>query len=260
MPFQFHQRTLDLLNITPQIDPAAVVALDALETLYGKKLPAAVREWYQLQGAPKHLTGNDNPVPVQELGRQYGKYPHLPDDLLLLVVENQAVCYWAVKWDESHDPPVFTVEENTHSPELILHRHADSFSDFVYTRVWDSWIEPYWLETIDEIPYTVQLQELLAQRYTPQTITYNDIMLGGQITYRFSLDHEGQIIAWVAEDSAQVYIASTKEATLISMAADVLRTSKTPDQLDFYSDLGGEEQEQLIKRIEQTIHPQRKIL
>jgi len=58
---QYHADTLRLLGVTPRVDPDAVGRITQAETACGRRLPAALREWYVLAGAEELLTLDEQP-------------------------------------------------------------------------------------------------------------------------------------------------------------------------------------------------------
>jgi hypothetical protein len=95
-------------------------------------------------------------VPVQDLGRPFWDWlypehdhsaePHQLDGLvqaglLVVMIENQGVCTWAVKLDGSDDPPVVVEVDSINSAdspsEVRWEPCAASFSTFLYCRAWD---------------------------------------------------------------------------------------------------------------------------
>jgi hypothetical protein len=137
-----HRRTFDLLGIEPPVSEASVRQLDELERHRGITLPASVREWYVRDGAVARLSGHrneDHASPIAELGQPLTHAEGAPFDavahgLLPVLVENQAVCTWAVCLDGTEDPPVVVAVDG----QLADWRpHAETFSAFVYGRLWD---------------------------------------------------------------------------------------------------------------------------
>jgi hypothetical protein len=115
---------------------AALGVLSQREAELGFTLPAAVRAWYAIEGASELLRrGLDGQgIPIEELGAPYAGLSDEPIDLvregrLLLLVENQGVCSWAVRLDGSDDPPVDIEYDSMPEPEW--HPFAHSFSAFV---------------------------------------------------------------------------------------------------------------------------------
>lgn len=137
----YHQRTIELLNITPEIDPNAVQALDHLEKTLNRRLPPSLREWYSLKNALSYINGNQDRVfPIQALIDD--PLNMLADDMLFLIDENQDVCGWALDLNGTDDPPVLMSDEDFD----WWHDFADTFSDFVFIRVWDfGWSDSYFL-------------------------------------------------------------------------------------------------------------------
>jgi hypothetical protein len=94
-------------------------------------------------------------VPVHGLGRPFSDWypehddpakPHRLVDfvragLLVVMLENQGVCTWAVKLDGSDDPPVVVAVDSRRSAaspsEVRWEPCAGSFSTFMYCRAWD---------------------------------------------------------------------------------------------------------------------------
>jgi hypothetical protein len=71
---RYHAETLRLLGITSQVDPDAVKRIAQAEAAIGRRLPAAVREWYALSGAEEFLTLDDNAsgvVPLAEVLEEF---------------------------------------------------------------------------------------------------------------------------------------------------------------------------------------------
>lgn len=99
-------------------------------------LPGAVREWYTIDGASELLRrGLDaQGIAIEELGAPCTGFSEEPLDLvpegrLLLLVENQGVCSWALRLDGSDDPPVDIEYDSMPEPEW--QPFAPSFSAFV---------------------------------------------------------------------------------------------------------------------------------
>jgi hypothetical protein len=94
-------------------------------------------------------------VPVYGLGREVSDWyterddpakPHQLDEfiragLLVVMIENQGVCTWAVKLDGADDPPVVVEVDSRRSAsspsEVRWEPCAVSFSTFMYCRAWD---------------------------------------------------------------------------------------------------------------------------
>jgi hypothetical protein len=57
---QYHAETLRLLAVKPRLDPDAASRIGRAEAASGRRLPAALREWYMLAGAEELLTLDDD--------------------------------------------------------------------------------------------------------------------------------------------------------------------------------------------------------
>ncbi|KAB1978550.1 hypothetical protein F8144_39675 [Streptomyces triticiradicis] len=137
---------------------AAVARLDALAARHGRALPQSVRHWYSLADATAILEPErraDHVYPVDDLGQPEAYYWPTDDEgwpegleeqeerefdpmahgLLPFLQENQGVYCLAVQLDGSEDPPVLLSWDGVQPGTWTA--HADTFSQWVYTRVWD---------------------------------------------------------------------------------------------------------------------------
>jgi hypothetical protein len=64
---RYHADTLRRLAVVPWFDPGAADRIARAESDCGRRLPAAVREWYSLAGAEELLTLGDNACGVVAL-------------------------------------------------------------------------------------------------------------------------------------------------------------------------------------------------
>ncbi|MER7274881.1 SMI1/KNR4 family protein [Dactylosporangium sp. NPDC000244] len=148
---QYHARSLALAGRTAETSPDAVAALDRFAAERGFPLPASVREWYSLaagQEILRRFSNDDRVYAAHELGRPEECSPDDESDqerewdpvaeiqLLPFMIENQGVCFWAVKLDGSDDPPVMISLDDLEPTDEWTMLSA-SFSDLVYTRIWD---------------------------------------------------------------------------------------------------------------------------
>src|SRR4051794_22666822 len=87
-----------------------VATVRAIEKRIKRRLPPAVREWISYCGDLGYCSGQDHPIPLDELGEprwltRDTRYDAVADGYLVLMVENQGCCKWAVRLD-GEDPPV----------------------------------------------------------------------------------------------------------------------------------------------------------
>lgn len=143
MGLKYHQPTFDLLKQEPVMFPLASTWLENLENEIGHHLAPSVREWYSIEGCHDILaehSNQDHPIPLRNLGAGRKIEAAVEPDslqsvtLLEIMIENQGVCTWAVKLDDSDDPPVFVSFDDEDSPWQLAANH---FSDFIYSWVWD---------------------------------------------------------------------------------------------------------------------------
>jgi hypothetical protein len=161
----YHQQTVSLLDPVPQVSSEAQAALDERERALGIRIPAAVREWYSLEGAVRLLetySNDDNPIPIENLGERDEDWyafqevirrqeietdsPGLLDpgdpewqgdtldrNRLVFMYAHQSVCRWAVPLDRGDDPVVLVQNDGMTG----WRKASDRFSSFVYTYIWN---------------------------------------------------------------------------------------------------------------------------
>jgi hypothetical protein len=129
---KYHYRTVEFLKITPEISEDALRVIANQESLCGRQMPTAVREWYSLVGATDLLRdfGNqDNPVPLQELW--------LPENVdsgfVYFLGENQGVWSAYIRLDGSDDPSVVaSYDDWPQDPHSYAWENWGPFADFVF--------------------------------------------------------------------------------------------------------------------------------
>ncbi len=224
---RFHTKTFALLGIEPSVSPSAVELLDQVEKRIGRPLPASVREWYELRGAYRLLlehSNDDPPVDISHFGEpardSRGGGPHdlIARDLLLFRWENQAVCTWAICLDGSDDPPV-VVDVDTQFSTWT--RCADSFSQHVYSWVWDyalimgpSHSNDLLIQT-ENLLFSENALDFVDNHFQAELVTYG---WPGATQYRFF--SEGQrILIWVDEGYATWFLAASSEDALMNLVS-----------------------------------------
>lgn len=126
-----HDRALKLLA---QLLPAGPMdAVLECEARLGLRLPASVREWFgPLNGA--ELLGRYSNTDRAVLPRDFEVVKLGARPMIIVLHENQSVCWWAFEFDGSDDPPVHV---NVNPPPDDLTQYAPTFSEFVYVRMFD---------------------------------------------------------------------------------------------------------------------------
>lgn len=212
---KYHSKTLALMGIKPRISPSAVQSLDLAERKIGRELPAAVREWYELEGACEFLlewSNDDPPVEISCLGDpQPASVQHI-HDFLVFRWENQGVCVWAIQMDENDDPPVMVAV----NPEFNWVQAAASFSQHLYACAWD--YVAFWRRVKnDELLIQAQNQPLskgawafLSNRFESEPVTHG---WPGHTQYRFFKEDQ-RILIWASDDQADWYLAAGDEESL----------------------------------------------
>src|SRR5919197_4760568 len=176
---RFHQSACDLLGLAPTVDLDERAALTERERQLGVRLPAALVEWYSLRGAMDVLAGatGARPLGTTELGEPPdgwgGGVAHLVEQGLLVIrVEHQGACHWAVRLDDGADPRVL-VEVGSQGNGVIWRLHAASFSDYVFTLAWDrlAFVLPYCLAAQDQ-PLERRDLAMLEREFTQRQRTW----------------------------------------------------------------------------------------
>ncbi len=204
----YHQAAIDLIQHQSEFSSASKELLNRFEERSGIRLPAAVREWYELEGAVELLaaySNDDHPVPIESFGE--GGNEQLRTGVsdgstlrrLVMLHENQGVCRWAVLLNGSDDPPVEVEIEFTASKPTWQH-HADSFSAWIYTRIADH----RWLSDIENacalgaqyqrsVPVVVTCLRTMMEE-GPRTYAWP-----GKTNYRF-LTEDRTLLIWDQEN------------------------------------------------------------
>ncbi len=224
MKLRFHQAAVDLLPKPPKFSAKAAQALDRREKKLGIRFPAAVREWYSLEGADELLrkySNADFPIALADLGMPLKNWYGLPSrdfvpaKLLLLMNENQGVANWAVRLEGGDDPEV-VVEVDT-APHEVWHPHAETFSTFIYTRIWDWRDSPLGLSAQDTETGAADLEFLRAQfKEGPRTWCHP-----GRTNYRFA-GEAGSILLWEGEGQTDWFLRAESEEALEALVRQVL--------------------------------------
>ncbi len=196
----------ELLGLEPNRSSSANAILALQEESIGRKFPAAVREWYELEDACQLMlaySNGDRSVDIDKLGnvdtdsRSGDRYDLLAQNLLVFRWENQGVCAWAVRLDGSDDPPVVVDVDTQFRSWLPC---ADSFSQHLYSCAWD-WGRVLNCELIVQAqnkPLSEATLHILKQQFQPEVVTYN---WPGDVQYRFYND-QCRILIWAGKDQA----------------------------------------------------------
>lgn len=229
MPCRFHKGTLQLLSRQYERDTAAVRGLEERAFALGVALPASFLEWYGMRDGVALLSGGggaDDPVEIERLGvpiewRWPKKRDLVKEGLLLFMVENQAVCIWALQLDAGDDPPVLVARD----PELEWRPYAPCFSTFIECQMWDQSVigaaaapggSRILLQAQDAVLRPGDLRSL-RQIFEEKPTTHG---WPGENQYRFECDTGGLLI-WDSEDQADWFIAARSESALMKVATDV---------------------------------------
>jgi len=241
----YHQATLDLINEQPLVSEEAVVALDHLQRKRNFILPASVRAWYSLQRAVTLLdkySNADRAVDVEQLGGidrywSAGRWHEIDlfeKGLLPILSENQGVCTWAIQLGGTNDPNVL-VSFDDMMPFAKWQPYADTFSIFVYTRIWDyqGILSDYLLYGWEPVLSPDELRFLRTHFIEgPQTFTYPAVF-----TYRFSKGSQ-RILLWEGEHHTDWWLSATSEEELLQLTKAVWLCGTLARSLEGYTCAG----------------------
>lgn len=191
---KYHSRTLQLLR--DRVQRGRPEDLLVAEERLGFRFPEAVREWYSEVDGQLILARFSNQDEALHPLR-FKRVEVCGKTLLMLLVENQGVCWWGVELDGSEDPAVYV---DFDPPPDKLFQYASSFSEFTYLRLFDfdGWYEDgrFILET--RKPLRDETVEWLKKTFREEPTS-----LGwpGTKTYRYSCPL-GRITIWQSEDQA----------------------------------------------------------
>jgi hypothetical protein len=212
---KYHRDAVSLLPHIPRFSKNSAELLYQREQQLGIEFPAAVREWYSLEGAVQLLerfSNDDSAFAIEELGEPFddwydgGPKDFLSDKLLLFMRENQGVCNWAIRLDCGSDPPV-VVEVDT-APAAKWLPCTDRFSTFVWCQIWDH----------SQLAVGVSAQEIhllkrdlsfLKSNFDELPTTYG---WPGNVNYRFKSE-KGAIIIWDGRDRGVDWFVSARSAS-----------------------------------------------
>jgi len=194
MALTYHQRTFDLIGVTPRISSQALFWLDRVEQEQGITLPAALRELYAIVCGREILAGA-----MQRGGHQRKHLLEIPLDRLAeplpvylpIAYGVGTMLEYTIKPGATiADPPVYSnyrasYPETQAVRESYREVHTESLSAFIYWLVWDRLTAPYgcWFAhhgNILKIAVVRALERYFAPAMTTRTTT--------EVIYRFQSD------------------------------------------------------------------------
>jgi hypothetical protein len=139
MLLKYHQKSIELLGVTPRISQSQVTLFDSFEEKYRVEIPASLREWYSIENSinlSEKILRTHTSIELKNTPGIQAKCGYLINDSdpFLIAIENQAVWFMAVKPDEGDNPPVY-MRYNEPDESWVL--HANSFSDWINALSWD---------------------------------------------------------------------------------------------------------------------------
>jgi len=224
MKLRYHQKTFELLNQEARFSQEFHAKIESIKREKGIAIPSSVVEWYSLENATEILRQNSNDdhfLEVEDFGKpSYKNEDLLAERLLLFMIENQGVCEWAIKLDNSDDPPVFAKDVDSKIWEFC----AEKFSTFIWTLVFD-WgrirqNDSYFLCAQAE-PITQNDLSELQRNFQEEPRTH---CFPGKINYRFS-QQDKRILIWSNSDQADWNISTNSPQALYELAQGIWHLS-----------------------------------
>ena len=176
MELKYHQKTFDLLQISPSLCEKSVEQIYDFEIQYKVNVPPSLREWYSIENHMailQHLidrTLNHNLINLTNSFTFGQMLDWLPTDLkyIYILEENQCCFHMAVELTGSDNPPVLF---RHYEPEASWELHAESFSDWLLAITWDSINYDNFAQFDDEIEFETFLEE--SSEFGPTTYYAN---------------------------------------------------------------------------------------
>lgn len=210
---KFHSKTLELIG--KPIDTGNPDEVIAAERALNISFPKSVREWYANVDGRKVLAkyGNGDPAlaPTEfQFEVVDGKR------LVIVLIENQGVCWWGFDIDGGEDPPVYV---NLDPPPDDLFQYSRSFSEFTFVRVFDH--EGFW----DEDRCSMEIYQSLTDdnlRTLRGQFKEEAQSLGwpGTVVYRFRTNL-GRITIWQSDGQSDWILSAASPDELAALRSSV---------------------------------------
>lgn len=178
-------------------------------------MPPSVAEWYSLTKSLdllRRYSNEDHPVSPEEFAR----IKHEGKELMVFMYENQGVYWWAFEKCDRDDPPVY-LNEDPPLDRWVL--HCDSFSDFIYTRLFDfyHWYDERLLKLAHGKPLDNGVLEILHSKYTSGPVTRGGF---SHAQYRFFHSDQKITIHNVASYS-EWYLSAASQSSLRMLLVEI---------------------------------------
>lgn len=211
----YHDRSYRLLDIAPAQDDSASRRFADTEQRLNIALPSSLQEWYRRGDAISILLNHSNDDPPIE-PHNFKLFSWQSRALLPIRYENQGVCTWAVDLDGSSDPPVL-VDVDTNGKLWIP--FADTFSDYVYTGVWDykRVLGQRVVVQAQNSPLTSTTIASLQSHFDHEVLTHG---WPGGMQYRFG-NSEGALLIWSEMDQASWFAGAATTPALKSLLQSI---------------------------------------
>jgi hypothetical protein len=252
----FHAAACAVAGIAAVIDPARQAFVASRGRELGIQIPAAVAEWYAIDGAAEYLAehSTNNIVPIEELGLAAGGRD-LTAGRLLLAVENQCCCDWVVSlppvglashdvplpgigtssdhqtsWERATDPPVYLAEHGESA--ALWTPAAQRYSTYVHGEAWDIALFSMAYGTLAiDVPFRDDDLTVLREQFQagPRTFGWATNFGGPGLTvYRFQ--RAGRRVQVATHPQETEWRLGADDGDLLAMLVDLLASTNQANQ------------------------------
>jgi len=231
----------------PRAEDEGGVIGSRLESELGHRLPKAAAELFAFRGLIGRIAAvfeGQTELPRSARLADSRQMPGRADPILLLLTENQGVCYWGVPMSQGDNPPVLVGGDISRAREMTV-EYAPTVGHFVYAFAWDSELFAGWQSELPDHSPMIQAQartldsdvlDLLRGRYKEEVETHG---WPGSVQRRFRSTAGLRIGLWNAEDQCDWWISAPTDAILAEELRWLIGVSNLRESL-WSNDVEGE--------------------
>lgn len=216
----WNEASLRLLDI-PSDETGDVNLAADIDRWIGRRLPAAVAEWFRV-GADRRLAQlSDNHIVTVALLGNSDHARFLDAGLLLLETDSQHCCRWVTPLATGDNPAVYLIDPDDFASESLT-PYADRFTAYTETAVWDALLfrteDAIWSFDHELRPDAIHtLDEMLDRRPTTYGWAHNQ---GCDAVHRF--DGPTRVAIAVTGSTAVWTVTSIRDPARPAAIADIL--------------------------------------
>lgn len=209
----YHSAACAMAGLPAQASRERSAILAERQRQLGVLFPAAVVEWYAVDGAVEFQAAHtdDHVMGLDELGLPYFDDDYVAEGLMLITNENQDCYTLVVPLGGSADPPVQLMDPfdlELAEAAALREPFADTFGDYVRASVWDAVVQQAPQQrTLDGVPFSADVLDAL--RTTADEEAPATGLPGDRTTYRWGFGgcrltaavHGGEAVVHVGADT-----------------------------------------------------------